>query len=96
MHYRRGKIKRPHLYDVEERELRLLNLLEESDVSMSTQSIAWELRESKACVKRMLYDLDKDKQIERLQRSPPIWKIKTDDVSNSIPLKAGRGVLMLC
>eukprot|EP00957_Ditylum_brightwellii_P070455 5353032-Ditylum_brightwellii.AAC.1 len=43
---------------------------------MSAHSIAWELQESKGIVNRILYNLERDGQVERVQLSPPIWNFK--------------------
>ena len=87
LHYlqRRGKIKstsdQPPRWvydrentDVSQKEARLLNLLQQRDDPMSCASIAWTLQESKSSVNRILYDLEKDGSVERLQLSPAIWK----------------------
>ena len=84
---RRGKIKctseTPPLwaYDrdndgVFESERCLLDLLKMKGSPMSSHSIAWELHDPKSAVNRMLYDLQKIGKVERLQISPPIWKIR--------------------
>ena len=61
------------------REMRLFEQLTKKGYPMSSHSIAWELGESKAVVNRMLYDLEKDGKVERLNFSPPIWNATTSD-----------------
>lgn len=56
-----------------EREENLRRLLMEKGC-MSSHSIAWELEESIKIVNRILYDLEKEEKVERVQLSPPIWK----------------------
>lgn len=81
---RRGKVKsdessNPPLWTYNresnnERENQLLECMQKHSGGASTESIAWSLRESKASVNRILYDLEKDGTVERLQLSPPIWR----------------------
>ena len=50
---------------------------------MSSHSIAWELNENMKTVNRILYELEKDQKLERVQLSPPIWKVRNNQ-SNSV------------
>ena len=55
---------------------------------MSCHSIAWECQRPKAEINRILYDLEKEKKVERVQLSPPIWKAR-----NNISLSKKRNVI---
>eukprot|EP00978_Attheya_sp_CCMP212_P036738 scaffold168803_cov53-Attheya_sp.AAC.4 len=90
---RRGEIKHtsetPPLWaydrnnDVAEREASVLDLLKKRNGPMSSHSIIWELQESKEVVNRILYDLEKQDEVERLQLSPPIWKVRKSQSCSS-------------
>ena len=65
--------------DVTDREKSLLELMAKNGIPMSSHSIAYEMRESKTATNRVLYDLERDGKIDRLQISPPIWRKSDHD-----------------
>ena len=67
---------------VKEVEENIWNVLLHKECAMSSHSIAWELKESKGTINRILYGLEKDGKVERLQLSPPIWKAKNEIILN--------------
>lgn len=75
--------------DVTDREKSLLELMAKNGIPMSSHSIAYEMRTSKTATNRVLYDLERDGKIHRLQISPPIWrKSDHDSISHQKKRKA--------
>lgn len=82
--------------EVRAREVQLMELLTRKGCpAMSIHSLAWELKESKVAVNRILYDLEKDGRVERVQLSPPIWKARVRDMNQSISTTTDEGQLQL-
>jgi|AntRauTorckE5430_2_1112549.scaffolds.fasta_scaffold00983_9 predicted transcriptional regulator len=68
--------KRKHSH-ISDREKSLSGIMTKHGIPMSSHSIAYEMQESKTTINRILYDLERDGKVHRLQISPPIWVVSS-------------------
>mmetsp|Transcript_22307 Transcript_22307/g.37316 ORF Transcript_22307/g.37316 Transcript_22307/m.37316 type:complete len:616 (-) Transcript_22307:528-2375(-) len=61
----------------------VLHVLEKKGLPMSSRSIAYELKEPKTVVNRILYELERTGKIERLQLSPPMWQRRKSELEDN-------------